>query len=167
MTRCRALLILPFAIFAAVAAARAADESTIVLDQVWARPSLAGAPNGAAYVTLTNRGSAPDRLIAIDTPVAEMAELHRDEMRGSVMTMRPAGPLDLAPGQTVAVQPGDSGLHVMLMHMTRALMAGDRFPLTLTFEKAGTVTAEAIVGTHPPGGAMHDMPMHDMPEMGH
>ena len=101
-------------------------------------------------MTLTNRGSAPDRLIAIDTPVAEMAELHRDEMRGSVMTMRPAGPLDLAPGQTVAVQPGDSGLHVMLMHMTRALKAGDRFPLTLTFEKAGTVTAEAIVGNTRP-----------------
>jgi hypothetical protein len=167
MTRCRALLILPFAIFAAVAAARAADDSTIVLDQAWARPSLAGAPNGAAYVTLTNRGSAPDRLVAISTPVAGMAELHRDEMRGSVMTMRPAGPLDLAPGQTVAVQPDEGGLHVMLMHMTRGLKAGDHFPMTFTFEKAGAMTVDATVGTHPPGAAMHDMPMHDMPEMGH
>jgi copper(I)-binding protein len=72
--------------------------------------------------------------------------------------MRPAGPLDVAPGQTVAVQPGEGGLHVMLMHMTRALKAGDHFPLTLTFEKGGAVTAEATVGTHPPGGKMRSMP---------
>ncbi|PKP62731.1 MAG: hypothetical protein CVT86_07040, partial [Alphaproteobacteria bacterium HGW-Alphaproteobacteria-8] len=50
---------------------------------------------------------------------------------------------DLAPGAPAVLAPG--GLHVMLMGLTAPLAAGDALPLTLIFEKAGSVTLSAPV----------------------
>ena len=135
--------------------ARADNGDAMAVSQVWARPSLAGAKNGAAYFTLTNRSGTSDTLTGASTPVAEKAELHRDAMKDGIMTMRPAGPLALAPGATVTLAPG--GLHLMLMGLKRPLKPGDRFPITLTFAHRPPVTAEAMVETGPPQGghAMH------------
>lgn len=136
--------------------ARAEDSDAIMVSQAWARPSLAGAKNGAAYFTLTNHAGTSDTLTGASTPVAEKAELHRDEMmKNGVMTMRPAGPLALASGATVTLAPG--GLHLMLMGLKRPLKPGDRFPITLTFAHRPPITAEATVETSPPQGghAMH------------
>jgi len=43
----------------------------------------------------------------------------------------------------VTLAPG--GLHVMMMGLKSKLVEGETFPLTLTFEKAGTVTVEIKV----------------------
>jgi copper(I)-binding protein len=37
-------------------------------------------------------------------------------------------------------------LHLMLMDLKRQLKEGDKFPLTLTFEKSGSVTVTVLVG---------------------
>jgi copper(I)-binding protein len=124
--------------------ARAEDGGPIMASDAWARPSLAGARNGVAYLTLTNHGGAPDRLIGASTPVAERAELHRDEVKDGIMSMRPAGPLAIEPGDMVTLAPG--GLHLMLMGLKQPLKPGDRFALTLTFEKQAPLTLEASVG---------------------
>jgi len=71
--------------------------------------------------------------------------------------------VDLPPGQPVTLKPG--GTHIMLMGLKQPLHAGDKFPLTLQFAKAGTREVEATVegpGAMGPaarsGGAM-TMPM--------
>ena len=51
------------------------------------------------------------------------------------------------------LQPG--GFHIMLLGLKQGLTAGSRFPLTLTFEKAGSVQMDVPVeamGSMGPGG---------------
>ena len=120
--------------------------------QPWARASAGMAANGAAYMTITDDGAQPDRLVAASSPVCATAQLHTHMMKDGVMEMRPIAGIDVNPGTAVRLQPG--GLHVMLMQLKKPLKQGQTFPLTLTFEKAGAVTVEVAVGAP---GAM-DMP---------
>ena len=98
---------------------------------------------GAAYLSIENRGKDADRLTAAASPVAASVELHEMKMDGSIMRMRQLPGVDLPAGGTVALQPG--GNHIMLIGLKAPLKEGDRFPLTLTFAKAGTVEVEVIV----------------------
>ena len=58
-------------------------------------------------------------------------------MDGNVMRMRATGALPVPAGGTLTLAPG--GYHVMLLDLKRPLVAGDKVPLRLTFEKAGTI----------------------------
>jgi copper(I)-binding protein len=115
--------------------AGAQQSSTMEVQHAWARASAG--TTGAAYFIVTNKGSAPDRLVAAATPVAGEAELHESKSVFGIMQMRPLGPLDIAPGQSAELKPGAN--HVMLMGLKQPLKEGDSFPLTLSFEKAGDV----------------------------
>jgi hypothetical protein len=97
-----------------------------------APPSLVGARNGVAYFTLVFPPGPTDTLLGAGPPVAGKTELHRDAMQDGIMSMRPAGPLPLKPGDTLRLAPG--GLHLMLMGWQQPLKPDDRFPITLTFE---------------------------------
>lgn len=109
-----------------------------------ARPTVAGQPGGAAYVTLENTGRAADRLIGVSSPVAQSAQIHTMRMDGDVMRMREAGELPLAPAARVEMKPG-MGYHIMLNGLKQPLQEGASFPLTLTFEKAGKVEVAVTV----------------------
>jgi periplasmic copper chaperone A len=142
------------AVLLAPPAARAEEmKNGVMVMEPWAPPSLAGAHNGAAYFMVMNHGNTPDRLLSLSTPVAGKAELHRDEVTNGVMRMRPTGPLTLEPGETITLKPG--GFHVMLLDLKQPLKPGEHFPLTLTFEKGGTVTLEATVSKSQPAAHVH------------
>jgi len=115
----------------------------VTVTDAWARATPGNAPTGAVYMTVTNAGGAPDTLLSAKVPVAKTAELHSMNMTNGVMQMRPTGPIALAPGQSLAFQPG--GYHVMLIGLTHPLKEGETFPLTLTFAKAGKVTVSVQV----------------------
>ena len=78
------------------------------------------------------------------------------------MKMRPLAGLNIPAGQPVSFKP--SSEHIMLMGLKQPLRAGESFPLTLDFEKAGrrevTVTIEkaGAMGPEHAGGDMN-MPM--------
>lgn len=148
-----AALVVPAAAFAQTA-------SPIHVDQPWARASAG--QTGAAYLTVRNDGDAPDKLLAVRTPAAGKAELHTMAMDGNVMKMRPVLDIPVAAHGTAQLKPG--GMHVMLMDLRTPLKQGDKFPLTLKFEKAGDVSVEVSVegvGAMGPGA----MPMQDhMPQ---
>jgi len=112
----------------------------------WAR-AVAGSDttrvNSAAYFVLDNPGDAPLRLVAVETAVAERAELHETTLDGGVMRMRPVPALEVPPGGAVALEPG--GPHVMLLDVRRDLAAGESFPLTLRFEDGGERTLDVTV----------------------
>ena len=116
----------------------------------WSRPLPPVSPNGAAYVTIMNMGSAPDRLVSVATPAAERAELHTHSMQGGMAKMRRLESVDVGPGETVVFEPG--GHHIMLMGLTTPLVEGKTYPLTLRFERAGEVEVEVMV-TESEGGA--------------
>ena len=94
-------------------------------------------PNGAAYLRIENRGQASDRLVSAHSPIAGRAEMHTHEMAGGMMKMRRVHSVEIPAQGEVAFEPG--GLHVMLLGLKKPLVAGERFPLVLEFEKAGAV----------------------------
>jgi periplasmic copper chaperone A len=147
------LIVMPFATFA--------DQAGIQVDHVWARAAPAG-HEGAVYLTITDGGAAPDTLTGVTTPVAAEAAVHQSIEDHGVMKMRPVGPLPIEPGRPVTLAPG--GYHIMLSGLKQSLKQGDSFPITLSFAKAGPVTATATVakaGAKTPGNmsGMGTMPM--------
>jgi urease accessory protein len=115
----------------------------IEAQDAWARASAGAHRTGAAYVTLLNHGDAVDRLVAVSTPAAERAELHAHLHDGGVMRMRKVEAVEVHAGEPTVLAPG--GLHVMLTGLAKPLKEGDRFPLTLSFEKAGEKTVQVAV----------------------
>jgi copper(I)-binding protein len=109
----------------------------------WARATAPSVPNGGAFLTLKNTGATPDRLIAIETPVAARAELHTHIQDNGVMKMRRIDAIDLAANAEASLAPG--GLHLMLLDLKEPLKRGKAFPVTLTFETAGKITVQVEV----------------------
>jgi len=131
------------------------------IEHPWARATPGQSKTGAAYLTIDG-GASADKLVGVSTPVAGKAEVHSSMNEDGVMKMRGAGELAVPAGRKVELKPG--GYHVMLMDLKRPLKAGESFPLTLTFEKAGkrevTVPVEKA-GAKGDGPAMHmDGAMH-------
>ena len=130
--------VIPWLFLVCVPVLRAAE--TIHAEDAWARETPPGVSNGAAYVTLVNEGAVKDRLIAARGAVSERVELHRHLMEGDVIMMRQVEGIDVDAGGRTALKPG--GGHLMLIGIKRPLVAGERFPLTLAFEKAGEITVQ-------------------------
>lgn len=145
------------AVFAAAGAVAAHDHETkagsLSLSEPWARATAPGQTSGAAYLKIRNAG-ATDKLVAASAPVADVVELHTHVMDGNTMRMRKVDAIDVTGGSTTELKPG--GLHVMLIGLKAPLKAGERFPLTLRFERAGELKVEVPVRAI--GGAA---PMHD------
>lgn len=116
----------------------------LIVDHPWARASIGQARNGAAYLVVNNGGEAADTLLRVETPVAERAELHSHSMEDGVMKMRPVeGGIEVAPGSPTVLKP--AGLHIMLFGLEAPLMEGERFAMTLIFEKAGEIEVEVAI----------------------
>jgi len=138
--------LLAAAALAALAPAALAHDFTLgqlFIGHPYAPATPGAARTGAAYLSIENRGTAADRLLAAATPAADKTELHTHIMDGNVARMRQVVAIDIAAGGKVELKPG--GLHVMLIGLKQPLRDGDKFPLTLTFEKAGAVTVEIAV----------------------
>lgn len=126
------------------AAEAPAPAATPVVSDAWAPPTMGGSKVAAGYMTISNPGGAPDRLVSAASPKAGKVEVHEMKMDGAMMTMAPvAGGLEIPAGGQVALAPG--GLHLMLMDLTGPLAIGDSVPVTLTFEKAGAVETTLTV----------------------
>jgi len=127
----------------------------LVISQPWSRATPRGAKVASGYLTIENKGSAPDRLLGGSAEVAAKLDVHEMAMNGSVMTMRTLdGGLALPPGSTLKLAP--SGYHLMLSDIKHPLKQGDSIPVTLRFEKAGNVAvtfAVLGVGAMGPAGA--------------
>ncbi|MCA3561759.1 MAG: copper chaperone PCu(A)C [Aestuariivirga sp.] len=131
-------------LLAFLAPAPGAHASSVMVMQAYARASpTPTAEAGAAYVSLMLHGDA-DRLIAVSTPAAKMAGLHKTVEADGVMKMEHVDGIDIPADGVLEMKPG--GYHIMLMGLTRPLKEGDEIGLTLTFEKAGEVKVKAKVG---------------------
>jgi copper(I)-binding protein len=127
----------------------------LVITQAWTRATPNGAKIGGGYLTIENKGSAPDRLIGGSTDVAAKLEVHEMAMKDGVMKMRPLdNGLTIDPGKTVKLAP--SGYHLMMFDLKNPLKQGETVPITLKFEKAGEVKVTLSVqgiGAQAPAGA--------------
>lgn len=126
----------------------------LAIGEVTSRATVGTSRPGVAYVTIFNLGTAPDRLIAAESPRAAQVGLHRSVLEGGVMKMRPVTAITIPAKGAVALKPG--GYHLMLWGLNAQLNAGDRFPITLVFERAGRITLTATVESLG-GGTMKPM----------
>lgn len=118
-----------------------ADDVTVgslTLTAPWTRATPPKAPTAGGFLTITNNGSEPDRLIAASSPIAKTVQLHTMEMKNGVMMMHEVeGGIEIPAGGTVTLAPG--GFHIMFITLNKSLVEGGTVPVTLTFEKAGSV----------------------------
>ncbi|MDM7948643.1 copper chaperone PCu(A)C [Hydrogenophaga sp.] len=119
------------------------------VDHPYATPTLPGLNTGAVYFRgIRNTGKFPDRLLSATTPVAARVEIHRMTMKADVMQMRAVPSLEIPAGLSVPMKHGSAdGHHLMLLDLKAPLRDGERFPVTLTFERAGTREVMAWVQT--------------------
>jgi copper(I)-binding protein len=98
----------------------------IEIDQPWILAPAPGATAAAAYVTIVDRGAVPDRLVRASCLLA------RGVMIGA--------PPPVGPGSSPS--PATEGERLDIVGLARTVQAGEKIPLTLTFARAGSVTAE-------------------------
>lgn len=124
--------------FAMPAQAEDVTVGTLKISSPWARATPKGAKVGGGYMTITNTGTAPDKLLSGATSVSSRFEIHEMSMDNGVMKMRELGQgIEIKPGATVEFKPG--GYHVMFMGLQQQLTQGETVKATLQFEKAGKV----------------------------
>jgi periplasmic copper chaperone A len=132
------------------------DVGSMHIAQPWSRATPKGATTGAAYMTITNKGTTPDRVSCVSSDASAQCQIHSMTMEGGVMKMRPVeGGLEIKPGETVTLAP--SGFHMMLVTLKHPLEAGQMVKATLKFDKAGTVDVEypvMAIGASAPGAAV-------------
>ena len=87
-----------FAVLGAPAHAQEVKAGDLVITQVWSRATPGGAKIAGGYLTIENKGAAPDRLIGGSGDFAGKVEIHEMAMNNGVMTMRSLdkGPADRA-----------------------------------------------------------------------
>ena len=117
---------------------------SLEISQPWTRATPATAQTGGGFLTITNKGTTPDRLIAARSPASNKVEVHEMKMDGNVMTMRELEKgLEIPAGATVTLKPG--GYHIMFMGLKAPLAKDAKVPVTLVFEKAGSIDVELKV----------------------
>ncbi len=108
------------------------------------RATLPAAKSGGGYVAITNNGAVADRLVSAASDAAAMVQLHEMKMEGDQMKMtEKAGGIEIPAGETVLLAPG--GLHIMFMGLKAPFVEGASVPVTLTFERAGTIDIDLAV----------------------
>jgi len=132
------------------AAAGDYDVGSIHISQPWSRATPKGATSGAGYMTLTNKGAAPDKVSCVSNDASAQCQIH-----SMMMKMRPVeGGLEIKPGESVTLTPG--GNHMMFLTLKHPLEQGGTVKATLKFDHAGTIDVEYPVlamGAPAPGAS--------------
>jgi hypothetical protein len=121
-----------------------AADAQVSIDKAWARATAPGAPVAGGYMTVRNKGAAPDRLVGASSAAAARVELHVHIKEGDVMKMRQVAAYEVPANGSFELKPG--GAHLMFVQIARPFKEGDKIPVKLKFEKAGEVNAEFTVG---------------------
>jgi len=138
---------------AVAAAAHEFKAGDIEITHPWARATLKGSDVADGFMKITNHGSTPDRLIAVNVAFAKAGQIHDMKLEGDVMKMQElTGGLEIPAGATVELKP--KSMHLMFMGVNQELMPDTMIEGELTFEKAGKVTIEFMIE---PAGSGHSM----------
>ena len=118
----------------------------IRVEGAWGRQSPKVATAGAFYMTIYNDGTEADKLVSATSSACGMVELHESYMMDNgAMGMRPVegGFIEIPAGGSAELKVG--GLHVMCMEKMADFKVGDKYQVTLTFEKAGEIAVDVEI----------------------
>lgn len=144
MTRRRLFLAAAVSVLALPAMAHDYKIGSIEIATPWTRATPPSARTGGGFMTITNKGTVADRLVSARSNASDKVEVHEMQMDGNVMRMRElAKGLEIPPGATVMLKPGS--YHIMFMELKAPLAKDAKVPLTLVFEKAGSIDIQLDV----------------------
>ena len=116
---------------------------SIDISRPWARTSPTAAGFAGGYFTVTNKAQEADRLIGAESPAAARIEIHAIKVVGAGITMKQMEKgLGLPPDTAITLKP--RGYHLWI-ELKAPLAQGQKLPVTLRFEKAGTRSIELAV----------------------
>ncbi len=135
------ILLASLAVLASAGAAQAHEvkAGSLTLSSLAVRASLGAVPTSAAYLTITNAGKRPDRLLSVDCACAAMAMVHESKVVNGISSMAMVDAVTIPAGGRVEFKP--EGLHIMLTGVKTPLKAGGMQEMVLTFAHAGAVRA--------------------------
>lgn len=129
---------------ASAAVAHGYRTGALSIQHPWSRETAVGQAVGGGFLTIANSGTRDDRLLSGTSPVAAEVQLHTMTLDGGVMRMRQVTDGIAIPAKSsVELKPG--GYHIMFMGLKRQLRQGERFPVTLRFQRAGSVTVQFAI----------------------
>jgi periplasmic copper chaperone A len=112
-------------------------------------PAPAAADIAAGYLTIRNTGTAPDRLVDVDSDLTHDVTLHRT----TSTTMKEVTSFPIPAGGTLTL--GRGGDHLMLMGLAHRPRTGDTATFRLRFARSAPLTVEVPVEPmtyRPPSG---------------
>ena len=116
------------------------EKGELQIRHPWSRATPPGAKVGVGYLEIRNNGAQPDRLLSASTSVAKRVEMHITEQAGEVAKMRQLRAFEVPGRERLALEPG--GAHLMLVDLVQPLKKGERFSMTLRFERAGELEVQ-------------------------
>ncbi len=131
--------------------------SDIEIKNAWVRAAPPTVKVMAAYMSVTNHDNAAYTLAGASSPQFKTVEIHRTQMEGEMMRMKPVDEIELGAHKSIAFKPG--GYHLMLVGPKKPLSRGEQVELTLIFNEGLKVDVKAEVKDDA-GDMTHDMMHH-------
>lgn len=132
--------------------------SDLQVDQAFARETVPGMQNSAAYLRIKNFSGRDAALVGVTSPDIGKVEMHQHLHQGGMMAMRPVAKV-VVPGKgEFSFKPG--GHHLMLMGLQQPLAVGEEVTIRLLFEDGREIEANLPVTALTGQGGSHSM-QHD------
>ena len=121
----------------------AASLGPLQIVKPWARSSSSHPDIAGGFMTVVNAGET-DRLLSATCPAAGVVEIQAIRVKGPVLEMRKMDDgLVIPPTNQQILKP--RGYHLLMSGLASPLTVGGKLPVTLVFEKAGSVTVDFAV----------------------
>lgn len=128
-------------------------QTSIEVRHAWIRQAPPGAMMLAGYAELANTGTQSVKIERASAAEFGVVELHRTVEESGMSKMRPAGVLEIAPGESLRLEPG--GLHLMLMQPRAALKLDQNVVIDLITSDGDIVPGVFKVRATAPGDSSH------------
>lgn len=116
----------------------------LYIEEAYIRATPHGAPVGAAFMRIINRGDNADRLIAAEAKFSKITQVHSMTVVDNIMRMQEVdGGLEIKSGEEVTLKPG--GYHIMFMGLEEQMLEGEIRTVILHFKDAGAMRLELPV----------------------
>ncbi|MBI4183212.1 MAG: copper chaperone PCu(A)C [Proteobacteria bacterium] len=128
---------------AAGVAAQSARVGEIAIEDASVETAVGRGAVAVAVMRITNGAEVNDRLYEASSPLARAVELVSTESTDAIALSRQVRAIPVPSGTSVMLRRG--GAYLLLVGLVRPLAKGDRVPLRLLFEEAGTIEVKAVV----------------------
>lgn len=147
---------IPFALADDCATGQSFTKGDMTVSGAFVRATLKGAQSAGGYLSISNKGPAPDRFTGARSDAATDIGIHAMKMNGQVMEMAPIeGGIDVPAGGSASLNP--MGDHLMLTGFSQPFVEGQCVTMVLHFAQAGDLPVEFNIGgiaqMKPPGEA--------------